>query len=83
MHATANEVVHRLDDYIEEARKEPVVVEQNGRRTAVIVSYEEYQRLRAQEDELWARRAVDAEAGGYVGSEAIQGLLRKAGRARA
>lgn len=54
---------------LDTARAEPVTIEKHGRPVAVVVSFEEYERLEAFEDAYWTRRADEAEAEGYIGNE--------------
>jgi len=67
---TATEVKNRFGEYIEKARREPISVEKNGRKYVVIISDEEYERLKALEDSYWIARAREAEESGYVGTDA-------------
>ena len=75
MNATATEVKNRFGEFMDKAQKEPVEVEKTGRKYAVLLSYEEYERLRALEDAYWGARAKQAEAGGFVGTEESMKLL--------
>ncbi len=62
--ATATEVKNRFGEFLDESRSEPVAVNRNGRNVAVLMSWAEYERLRALEDAWWAARARAAEAKG-------------------
>lgn len=77
MTATATEVKNRFGEFMDRAQHEPVTVEKTGRSYAVLVSHEEFQRLQAAEDALWALRAQIAEKSGYVGSDAAMKLLTR------
>jgi prevent-host-death family protein len=61
----ATEFKNRLGQYIDAARTNPVVVEKTGRKTAVLISIEEFERLTKTEDEFWAQKALAAEKEGY------------------
>jgi antitoxin Phd len=74
---TATELKSRLGEHLEKAQREPVVVKKSGRRYAVIISQEEYERFQALEDRYWSERAMEAEKSGYVGSREATALLRK------
>lgn len=77
--ATATEVKNRFGEYLEKARHQPVIVEKTGRKYAVIVSYEEYERLQAIEDQQWGMAAAEAEKSGFIGTEeAMKLLMRRA-----
>lgn len=70
MEVTATELKTRLGKYLDIARTEPVIVQKTGRKTAVLVSFDEFQRLIQTEDEYWAQKAAEAEKEGYVGPDA-------------
>jgi antitoxin Phd len=69
MEATATEVKNKFGKYSDIARKEPVFVEKTGRKSIVLIAFEEYERLVQMEDAYWAEKAARAEADGYVGPE--------------
>lgn len=81
MTVTATEIKSRFGEYMDKAQREPVTVEKTGRNYAVLVGYEEYQkllqRLQDLEDAEWGRRATEAEKSGFIGSEASMELLEK------
>ena len=67
--ASATEVKNRFGEYLEKSRHTPVLVEKTGRKYAVLVGYEEYERLRALEDAYWSARADEAKKSGFLGPE--------------
>ena len=69
MEATATEVKTKFGKFSDIARKEPVFVEKTGRKSIVLIAFEEYERLTQIEDAYWAEKAARAEADEYVGSE--------------
>jgi prevent-host-death family protein len=73
--ATATEVKNRFGEFMDKAQREPVTVEKTGRSYAVLIGFDEYQRLIALEDAYWAAKAVKAEASGYVGTDEAMRLL--------
>jgi antitoxin Phd len=77
MNATATEVKNRFGEFMERAQREPVTVEKTGRSYVVLISHEEFQRLRALEDAYWAALAAQAEQNGYIGSDAAMALLNE------
>jgi prevent-host-death family protein len=62
---------------IADAVKHPVVIEKSGRPAAVIISYEEYQRLNELEEAMWLRRAQAAAAEGYLSAEDSDDFMQK------
>ncbi len=77
MNATATEVKNRFGEFMDRAQREPVTVEKTGRSYVVLISHEEYERLRSVEDAHWAALAGQAEQSGYVGSEAATQLVKR------
>ena len=73
--ATATAVKNRFGEFMDKAQREPVTVEKTGRNYAVLIGFDEYQRLIALEDAYWAARAGRAETSGYVGAEEATRLL--------
>lgn len=70
------ELKNNLGKYLEASIKEPVIVEKDGRKVAVIVSHDFFENLRKIEDAYWAIRALEAEKGGYLGVDKSLGELR-------
>ena len=76
MEVSATEFKNRLGKYLDASRTEPVIIDKIGRKTAVLISYEEYERLVELEDSYWIKRALEAETEGYTGAEASMVFLR-------
>jgi prevent-host-death family protein len=77
MNVTATEFKNRLGKYLDAAETAPVIIEKSGRAKSVLVSHKMYQRLMALEDDYWARRTIDAEKSGYLGTEKTKETLHK------
>ena len=77
MIATATEVKNRFGEFMDKAQQEPVTVEKTGRKYAVLLGFDEYQRLIALEDAHWAEAATQAEATGFVGSDEAEKLFNR------
>jgi prevent-host-death family protein len=58
MNISATELNKRPGTYLEEAIREPVVVEKSGRPSVVLVSYKHFMEL---EDFFWGQAAKEAE----------------------
>ena len=65
----ASEVKNRLGQVLEQARREPVLVQTHGRDSVVILDHAEYQHLRKLEDAFWLARAEEAAKGGFLTPE--------------
>ena len=77
MSITCSDLKNHLDEYLVSAEKEPVIVEEAGNKKSVLMSYAFYKRLMALTDLYWAERAKQAEAEGYLGTEASLTLLNR------
>jgi antitoxin Phd len=75
--ATATDLKNRFGEYLEQARSEAVEIRKTGRPVAVLLGWEEYERLRALDDEWWAQQARKAEKKGYVGPTATMNLIKR------
>ena len=75
MTASATDVKIRFGEYMDKAQREPVIVEKTGRSYAVLMGYDEYQRLMALEDALWAAKADQAKASDFIPREEVDTLL--------
>jgi len=75
MEATATEVKNKFGKFSDIARNEPVIVQKTGRKTIVLIAFEEYERLTQIEDAYWAEKSARAEADGYVGPEESKAFM--------
>jgi prevent-host-death family protein len=73
----ATELKNDLGKYLEASVKEPVVIEEDGRKIAVLVSVEFFENLEKMEEAYWAMRALEAEAEGYLGTDKSLEELRR------
>ena len=75
MRTSATNLKINLGTFLQEAIKEPVIIEKNKRSMAVLVSYEEYERLSTLEDRYWAQRANEAAKEGFLGPDESMSYL--------
>ena len=73
----ASQAKNKFGELLDLARREPVQIEKKGRKVAVVMSVEEYDRLTSLEDEYWAFRAKQAKAEGFMGTENSEDLLNE------
>ncbi len=71
----ATDLKNRLGQIINQAQREPVLVQSHGRDVVVIVDHEEYARLRRLEDAYWAARADEALKNGFLPPEESMAFL--------
>ena len=72
---SASDAKNNFGELLEEARKNPIKIERNGRPVAVVVSHEDYERLEAMEDAWWGKQAEEALKEGSLGVEASEKFL--------
>ena len=61
---------------LDDAQREPVVIERNGRPVAVVLSVAEYELFERLEDAHWGKRAEEALKEGSLGPEESERFLR-------
>jgi antitoxin Phd len=73
----ATEFKNRMGRYLQHSITEPVIIEKTHRPFSVIISYDEYERLRSLEDAYWIEKANEAEKEGFVGVEESMKFIRE------
>ena len=66
---TATELKNRFGQIVDQARREPVMIQNHGRDAVVILDHAEFARLRHLEDAYWIARADEAIKSGFLGPE--------------
>lgn len=79
MDVSATEFKRKLGQYLDAAERSPVIIKKSGRVKSVLISNELYQKFMALEDAFWTQRAKQAEAGGYLGEDETDKLLKRLG----
>jgi len=74
---TATELQNRTGAIIDQALMNPVQITRNNRSVVVLMSTNEYERLKALEDAYWGEMANIAVNMESVGKEDINGLLER------
>jgi len=74
---TATELQAKTGFVIERALREPVRITRNKRFVAVMLSSDEFEKLRAIEDSYWGEAAKIAVLSGSVEDDKIQKLLER------
>ena len=73
----AKEAKRSFGQLLDDAQREPVRIERNGRPVAVVISTADFDRFEAMEDAHWGRLAEAASKEGYIGEEASEKLLNE------
>lgn len=79
---TAKDAKNQFGQLLDMARVEPVLVSKHGRPAAVVIAFEEYERLEELERTYWAARADSADREGYLGRRESESLLKDQLQAR-
>ncbi|MGH6840760.1 MAG: type II toxin-antitoxin system Phd/YefM family antitoxin [Methylocella sp.] len=74
----ASDLKTKIGEMFVAAAKEPVQITKRGAVRFVLMTDDEYRRLEAIEDALWAARAYKALESGFVGPDNAERLLREA-----
>ena len=72
---TATHAKTHFGAILENILLEPVTIKKSGRNVAVILSYDEYERMVALEDNYWAKKAKAAQQEGFIGTKKGAKLL--------
>jgi prevent-host-death family protein len=78
MSVSVTEFQKHLDNYLDAAESEPVIIEKSRGEKFALISYDMYKRLVALEDAVWVERAKQAQARGYASQEEVEQLLKRA-----
>lgn len=65
----ATDLKNKLGQIMDQARREPVLVQSHGRDMVVILDHAEFERLRRLEDAYWTERAEAALKSGFLSPE--------------
>ncbi len=69
MTVTATDLKNRFGQIVDQARREPVMIQNHGRDAVVILDHAEFERLCRLEDAYWIARADEAIKSGFLGPE--------------
>jgi len=63
---SAKDAQAHFGEIMNKVLKEPIAINRYGKTTAVVISYEEYQKFQGLEDLYWFLKAKEAEDEGYL-----------------
>ena len=69
MTVTATDLKNRFGQIVDQARREPVMIQNHGRDAVVILDHAEFERLCRLEDAYWIAHADEAIKSGFLGPE--------------
>ncbi|MDD5232650.1 MAG: type II toxin-antitoxin system Phd/YefM family antitoxin [Syntrophales bacterium] len=72
----ATDAKNKFGHLLEMAITEPVAIEKQGRRVAVIISAAEYERLTALEDKIWGEKALAAVSKGFLSEKETKDWIK-------
>jgi antitoxin Phd len=73
---TATELKKHSGEHLDDAVYGPVLIQKTRRPFAVLLSFPEFERLRACEDSYWAERALEARKEGTLGVKATEAYIK-------
>ena len=77
MRINATSFKNHLGEYMQKVYQEPIIVEKSGKPSAVLISYDTFERLSALEDFYWGMQAERASKQGFLGAEESEKRLRE------
>lgn len=75
IHIKATDAKNKFGQLLDGAQHEAVLIEKNGRDIAIVLSNSEYERLKAQEEELWILKAQLSKKEGFYSETESERLL--------
>lgn len=72
----ATEAKDNFGDLLDSSKSEPVKIKKNNKDVAVVISFDEYNRLINLEDNYLAMKANEAQKNGYLGKSKTKDLLK-------
>lgn len=77
MRTNATQFKNHFGEYMQKVYQEPVIVEKSGKPSAVLISYDTFERLSALEDFYWGMKAEQAAKEGFLGPEESEKRLKE------
>lgn len=77
MKTNATQFKNHFGEYMQKVYQEPVIVEKSGKPSAVLISYDTFQRLSSLEDFYWGIKAEQAAREGFLGPEESERRLKE------
>lgn len=71
----SREAQNHFGDLMNQAIREPVIIQKHGKPTAVLISHDEYKKFLEFEDLYWGLKAKQAETGGFLSKEESDDFL--------
>ena len=71
----SKEAQNHFGDLMNQAIKEPVVIQKHGKPCAVLISHEEYKKFLEFEDFYWALKAKQASENGFLSNQGSKNFL--------
>lgn len=64
-----------LGQILNKVIKEPVTINKHGKPTAVVISYEEYEKFQGLEDLYWTMKSKEAAEEGYLSNNESESII--------
>lgn len=76
MITNATQFKNHLGEYMQKIYQEPVIIEKSGKPSAVLISYDMYEKLVDLEDFYWGLKAEEAAKEGFLSPKESEKRLR-------
>lgn len=76
MMTNATKFKNHFGEYIQKVYQEPVIIEKSGKPSAVLISYNTFERLLNLEDFYWGMKAEKATKEGFLGTQESEKRLK-------
>jgi antitoxin Phd len=80
MKTNATQFKNHLGEYMQKVYQEPIIVEKSGKPSAVLISYDTFERLSNLEDFYWGMQADQAAKEGFLGTDESERRLKEYAR---
>lgn len=77
MKTNATKFKNHFGEYMQKVYQEPIIVEKSGKPSAVLISYDTFERLSNLEDLYWGVKAQEAANEGFLGVEESEKRFKK------
>ena len=75
MKINARDAQARFGEIMSTINREPITITKHGKETAVVISYEDYNKFQNLEELYWGLKAQEAEEEGYLSPDESETIL--------
>jgi len=75
IYVSAKDAKNKFGQILDTAIKEVCYIQKHGRNVVVMISIDEYEKLKSLEDSYWVNKAEQAQKEGFIGESKSEDLL--------